>query len=47
MAGAARALAAAGYFDQSHLAAEFRDLMGVTPGAYLAGRLPAVPCASE
>ncbi|NJP89306.1 AraC family transcriptional regulator [Nonomuraea sp. FMUSA5-5] len=32
--------AAAGYYDQSHMTAEFRDLMGVTPGAFFAGRLP-------
>lgn len=31
----------AGYYDQSHLTAEFRRLMGVPPGAFLAGRRPA------
>ncbi len=31
----------AGYYDQSHMTAEFRRVMGVTPAAYLAGRLPA------
>lgn len=30
----------AGYYDQAHLTAEFRDMMGVPPGAYAAGRLP-------
>ncbi|MFI6600664.1 helix-turn-helix domain-containing protein [Nonomuraea sp. NPDC050536] len=35
----------AGYYDQSHMTAEFRTLMGVTPAAYFAGRLPALrPC---
>jgi AraC-like DNA-binding protein len=35
----------AGYYDQSHMAAEFRRLMGVPPGAFVAGRLPAAsPC---
>lgn len=29
-----------GYYDQSHMTAEFRDLMGVPPGAFIAGRLP-------
>ncbi|WP_226899986.1 helix-turn-helix domain-containing protein [Nonomuraea phyllanthi] len=37
--------AAAGYYDQSHMTAEFRTLMGVTPGAFFEGRLPALqPC---
>lgn len=27
-----------GYYDQAHLIGEFRDLMGLTPGAYLARR---------
>ncbi|MFF2086460.1 helix-turn-helix domain-containing protein [Nocardia sp. NPDC058176] len=30
-----------GYYDQSHLTADFRTLMGVPPAAYLRGRLPA------
>lgn len=30
-----------GYYDQSHMTAEFRDLMGVPPGAFIAGRFPA------
>ncbi|MCA2215265.1 helix-turn-helix domain-containing protein [Jidongwangia harbinensis] len=35
----------AGFFDQAHLITDFRALMGVSPGAYLAGRLPApAPC---
>ncbi|GAA2099528.1 hypothetical protein GCM10009801_71260 [Streptomyces albiaxialis] len=39
-AGARLALAA-GYYDQSHMAAEFRELIGVTPSAFLAGERPA------
>ncbi|MEU5861513.1 helix-turn-helix transcriptional regulator [Nonomuraea sp. NPDC047529] len=36
---------ATGYYDQSHMTAEFRTLMGVTPAAYFEGRLPALqPC---
>jgi AraC-like DNA-binding protein len=36
---------AAGYYDQSHMTAEFRQLMGVPPAAFAAGRLPAArPC---
>ena len=38
MAGLA---ARAGYFDQSHMTTEFRRLVGVPPGAYVAGRRPA------
>ncbi|MGW3342680.1 helix-turn-helix domain-containing protein [Nonomuraea rubra] len=35
----------AGYYDQSHMTSEFRTLMGVTPAAFFAGRLPALqPC---
>jgi AraC-like DNA-binding protein len=35
----------AGFFDQAHMIDDFRSMMGVSPGAYLAGRLPAVtPC---
>lgn len=33
--------AAAGYYDQSHMTAEFRHLMGVPPAAFAAGRRPA------
>lgn len=37
--------AAAGYYDQSHMTAEFRQLMGVPPAAYAAGLRPAArPC---
>jgi AraC-like DNA-binding protein len=36
--------AATGYADQAHLTAEFRDLMQVTPGAFVRGDLPTVPC---
>jgi AraC-like DNA-binding protein len=33
------------YYDQSHLIAEFRRVMGVSPGAYAKGRRPpASPC---
>jgi AraC-like DNA-binding protein len=31
---------AAGYYDQSHMTAEFRRLMGVPPAAFAAGRRP-------
>jgi AraC-like DNA-binding protein len=30
-----RIAADAGYYDQAHLIADFRDLLGITPGAYL------------
>jgi AraC-like DNA-binding protein len=34
-----------GYYDQAHMITEFRAMMGVPPGAFVAGRLPAVyPC---
>ncbi|WP_307166079.1 helix-turn-helix domain-containing protein [Streptomyces rishiriensis] len=37
--------AATGYYDQSHMTADFRTLMGVPPGAFFTGRLPrATPC---
>lgn len=37
--------ATAGYYDQSHMTAEFRHLMGVSPAAFVAGRRPtATPC---
>ncbi|MEV1178938.1 helix-turn-helix domain-containing protein, partial [Nonomuraea sp. NPDC049784] len=43
--GRASSWATAGYYDQSHMTAEFRAMMGVTPGAFFAGRLPALqPC---
>lgn len=29
-----------GYYDQSHMTAEFHDLMGVPPGAFITGHLP-------
>ncbi|WP_433342410.1 helix-turn-helix domain-containing protein [Micromonospora sp. CA-111912] len=32
----------AGYYDQSHMSAEFSTMMGVSPAAYFAGRLPPV-----
>ena len=31
----------AGYYDQSHMAADFRRVMGVPPGAFRAGHWPA------
>lgn len=37
--------AEAGYYDQSHMTAEFRRMMGVSPGAFVTGQLPAArPC---
>ncbi|GAB3151734.1 helix-turn-helix domain-containing protein [Microbispora hainanensis] len=34
-----------GFYDQSHMTAEFRTLMGVPPAAFFAGRLPSLePC---
>ncbi|WP_228083277.1 helix-turn-helix domain-containing protein [Streptomyces profundus] len=39
--------ATAGYYDQSHMTAEFRHFMGVPPAAFTAGRHPAAtPCAA-
>ncbi|MFE2376734.1 helix-turn-helix domain-containing protein [Streptomyces sp. NPDC059398] len=36
-----------GYYDQSHMAGDFRTLMGVSPAAFRSGRLPeATPCAT-
>lgn len=32
--------ASIGYFDQSHMTAEFRRLMGIPPRAFFAGQLP-------
>jgi AraC-like DNA-binding protein len=35
-----------GFFDQAHMITDFRALMGVSPGAFTAGRLPpTAPCA--
>jgi AraC-like DNA-binding protein len=43
--GLAQAAARAGYYDQSHMTTEFRRIMGVSPGAFMAGELPAAsPC---
>lgn len=37
--------AATGYYDQSHMGADFRSLMGVPPGSFVTGRLPGPrPC---
>jgi AraC-like DNA-binding protein len=36
----ARLAADSGYYDQSHMAAEFRDTMGLPLGAYIAGQRP-------
>lgn len=37
--------AEAGYYDQSHMTAEFRRMMGVSPGAFVTGQMPAaMPC---
>ncbi|WP_157252679.1 helix-turn-helix domain-containing protein [Nonomuraea typhae] len=33
--------ASTGFYDQSHMSADFRSVMGVPPGAFRAGRLPA------
>ncbi|MEV3855622.1 helix-turn-helix transcriptional regulator [Streptomyces sp. NPDC050095] len=39
---------ATGYYDQSHMTAEFRALFGVAPKAFVTGRLPASsPCPSR
>jgi AraC-like DNA-binding protein len=38
--GLAGLAAEAGYYDQSHMTAEFRDVMGVSPGRFAAGQLP-------
>lgn len=40
----ARLASDAGYYDQSHMVAQFREIMHVTPSAFAAGRLPTVPC---
>jgi AraC-like DNA-binding protein len=34
----------AGYYDQSHMTAEFREVMHVTPGAFVRRAFPTVPC---
>ncbi|MFD1052021.1 helix-turn-helix domain-containing protein, partial [Kibdelosporangium lantanae] len=38
----ARLAVDSGYYDQSHMAAEFRDTMGLPLGAYIAGKRPPV-----
>jgi AraC-like DNA-binding protein len=38
--GWARLAVETGFYDQAHLSAEFRELLGVTPRAFLAGELP-------
>ncbi|MCM3921229.1 helix-turn-helix transcriptional regulator [Frankia sp. AiPs1] len=40
----ARLASDAGFYDQSHLTADFHHIMGVTPGQFAAGKLPVVPC---
>jgi AraC-like DNA-binding protein len=40
----ARLASDAGYYDQSHMTAHFREVMHVTPTAFTAGQLPTVPC---
>ncbi|NUP51976.1 MAG: AraC family transcriptional regulator [Catenulispora sp.] len=41
----ARLASDAGYYDQSHMTADFRALVGASPAAFAAGRLPAAtPC---
>ncbi|GAA2644537.1 hypothetical protein GCM10009864_02940 [Streptomyces lunalinharesii] len=46
-AGWARLASDAGYYDQSHMTADFHHLMGASPAAFHAGRLPATtPCAA-
>ena len=40
----ARLASDVGYYDQSHMTAQFRQVMHVTPTAFTAGRLPTVPC---
>ncbi|GGN91557.1 hypothetical protein GCM10011579_088520 [Streptomyces albiflavescens] len=41
----AQLAAATGYYDQSHMTADFRTLMGVPPTSFFTGRLPAArPC---
>jgi AraC-like DNA-binding protein len=39
--GWARVATDAGFYDQAHLTADFRAMMGVPPGAFAQGRLPA------
>lgn len=34
----------AGYYDQSHMTAQFREFMRVTPRAFAAGRVPTTAC---
>jgi AraC-like DNA-binding protein len=47
-AGWARVASDNGYYDQSHLTADFSLLMGASPAAFHAGHLPApTPCAAD
>ncbi|WP_239339569.1 AraC family transcriptional regulator [Frankia sp. CiP3] len=40
----ARLASDAGYYDQSHMPADFHQIMRVTPSQFPAGKLPVVPC---
>jgi AraC-like DNA-binding protein len=40
----ARLASDAGYYDQSHMTAEFRQVMHVTPSAFASGQLPTTSC---
>ena len=39
--------ATAGYYDQSHMTAEFRHFMGVPPAAFTTGRRPATTLCTD
>ncbi|MBP2188118.1 AraC family transcriptional regulator [Nocardia goodfellowii] len=41
IASLAQVAAVSGYYDQSHMTADFRSLMGTTPASYFKGKLPA------
>ncbi len=40
----ARLASDAGYYDQSHMTADFHHIMRVTPSQFAAGQFPVVPC---